>query len=310
MQQFDLSTLPSEELRLLLDTARRRGQAEQSYEILREMAARREREPKQRQRRLFRRPRAGEARVIELNLGDPMDPDPEPFEAQPAPTPIPHDLPALTLDEHPRPQPKARDPRPPRRAAWLTAGFAMGMASGAALGLWAGGTVRLGEQPPAAPAPVVAAAAPALQIAPAPVAEPAPESAAAPAPAAAEATPAEAVAPEVAAEPAPTPEAAAETELPPPPPPPPPREEACAAGPNPADRVICETPRLQRLQNELRQAYARALEAHEDRALLRQRQLAWADARNSVTDPAQLAKLYAQRIQKLNAATAEAKRQR
>jgi hypothetical protein len=60
----------------------------------------------------------------------------------------------------------------------------------------------------------------------------------------------------------------------------------------------------------LRQAYAEALEAHADRALLRQRQLAWRSARDPVSDPARLAQLYDERIRKLRGATAEARRLR
>jgi uncharacterized protein len=82
---------------------------------------------------------------------------------------------------------------------------------------------------------------------------------------------------------------------------------ACATQPTPADRTICGDPELRDLQRELRQAYTKALEAHEDRALLRQRQLAWASARDSVTDSDRLARLYEQRIRKLDAATAEAR---
>jgi uncharacterized protein YecT (DUF1311 family) len=118
-------------------------------------------------------------------------------------------------------------------------------------------------------------------------------------------------------------------ELPPPPPPSPARGKAeamesaetpgiavaraptgangCAAEPTPADRTICGDPELRRLQGELRQAYAEALEAHADRALLRQRQLAWANARDTVSEPDRLARLYEERIRKLNAATAAAR---
>jgi len=85
--------------------------------------------------------------------------------------------------------------------------------------------------------------------------------------------------------------------------------KGCAAEPTPADRAICSDPQLQRLQRELRQAYNEALEAHQDRALLRQRQLAWASSRDPVTDSERLAQLYEQRIRKLNAATVEARRQ-
>jgi hypothetical protein len=84
----------------------------------------------------------------------------------------------------------------------------------------------------------------------------------------------------------------------------------CAVQPTPADREICASPKLQRLQRDLRRAYAEALQAHQDRTLLRERQLAWREARNSVSDPARLSRLYEERIRKLNAATAEARRQR
>ena len=87
-------------------------------------------------------------------------------------------------------------------------------------------------------------------------------------------------------------------------------EGACAAEPTPADREICADPALRRLQRELRRAYAEALDAHQDRALLRQRQLAWREARNTISAPDRLARLYEQRIARLNAATAEARAQR
>ncbi|HEY3948485.1 hypothetical protein [Phenylobacterium sp.] len=82
----------------------------------------------------------------------------------------------------------------------------------------------------------------------------------------------------------------------------------CTAAPTPADRTICGDADLQKLQRELRRAYAEALAAHEDRALLRQRQLAWRDARNTVSDPDKLSRLYQERIRKLDAATADARR--
>jgi uncharacterized protein YecT (DUF1311 family) len=84
----------------------------------------------------------------------------------------------------------------------------------------------------------------------------------------------------------------------------------CAAAPTAADRTICQNPHLQELQRQLRKAYAGALAAHEDRALLRQHQLAWREARNDVAEPAALAKLYEERIKKLNAAAADARRKR
>ncbi|MGH6910903.1 MAG: lysozyme inhibitor LprI family protein, partial [Phenylobacterium sp.] len=85
---------------------------------------------------------------------------------------------------------------------------------------------------------------------------------------------------------------------------------ACDAQPTPADRTICSEPQLRELQRQLRQAYNEALEAHEDRALLRQRQLAWASARDAVADPDRLTHLYEERIRKLNAATAAARQAR
>jgi hypothetical protein len=85
---------------------------------------------------------------------------------------------------------------------------------------------------------------------------------------------------------------------------------ACAAEPTPADRVICGDPNLRRLQRDLRVAYAEALAAHQDRALLRQRQLAWRDARNNIADSERLTWAYEQRIRKLKSATADARRQR
>jgi hypothetical protein len=84
--------------------------------------------------------------------------------------------------------------------------------------------------------------------------------------------------------------------------------KGCATQPTPADRTICGDARLRRLQADLRRAYDEALAAHEDRALLREHQLAWRDTRSAVADPARLARLYEARIRKLNAATAEARR--
>jgi uncharacterized protein YecT (DUF1311 family) len=78
--------------------------------------------------------------------------------------------------------------------------------------------------------------------------------------------------------------------------------KGCASQPTPADRTICGDARLRHLQAELRRAYSVALAAHEDRALLREHQLAWRDTRSSVSDPDRLARLYEERIRKLNAA--------
>lgn len=313
MLQVDLSTLSGPDLRRLLDTTRERGQAALSYEVLQEMAARREAREQEGPRKLLPGRRRAEPRVIELNLGDPLDRDEDP-DLLPDRDPVVEDadpVGSLTLE-------RPRDPGPPpKRRRLLGAGFAIGigvgLAAGAALGLGiAEVTLAPSDEPPAQ---TVAAYPPS---APAPVA-PAPAPAAAPVELAQQAEPATAVPAEPeasAATPEPTEQAAA---------PAPPEPEAapvetaqaepaetakCARQATPVDRTICETPQLQRLQRELREAYAQALGAHEDRDLLRQHQLEWRDARNSVSDPDRLTRLYEQRIRKLNAATADAERQR
>lgn len=356
MLHVDLSSLRGPELRRLLDTTRERGQAQLSYEILQEMAARRERGGKP----------SPQPRVVEMNLGDPLELEEEPLDDAPLDEPL-----SLTPEAAPPRGPEdaiplhmpreAPPPRPPaRRTLWPLATFAFGITLGAGLGWWAGGIASQPHAPRIAPdqtpppaAATVAEAAPAIPaepppppVAPIPAAaapnagEPnvAPEAlanppAAAPPPAAAAdsdaAPPAAAaelaqiapVAPAVpkrpakpATPPAPAPEARTE-----------PRTVAsegepvriapagpggCAAQPTPADRTICADPRLQRLQRDLRKAYAEALAAHEDRATLRERQMAWKDQRDGVADPSQLARLYEARIRKLEAATADAKRRK
>jgi uncharacterized protein YecT (DUF1311 family) len=212
-------------------------------------------------------------------------------------------------------------------AVGAVAAFAVGAAVGVTLGWRVGAINREAPSPRGAPAAAsirTAALARPLTPAPAPVAplaaepEPAPQAALDPAvgspppdlregsPAAPDAGEAARDATGVAMElPAPAPASrtaeAAET---------PRTDSACAAQPTPADREICGDPELRRLQRALRQAYAEALQAHQDRALLRQRQLAWRSDRDTVSDPHRLAQLYEQRIRKLNAATAEARRQR
>ncbi|HZZ33276.1 MAG TPA: hypothetical protein VFE10_14925 [Phenylobacterium sp.] len=209
----------------------------------------------------------------------------------------------------------------------LLVGFALGIAVGGALGFWVG-QMPLDSPPTRAPG---AARVQVAALAPAPAPPPPAPAAAAPIP---EATPDAATPPppinasEAAgdadsrtSEPAPT-TAASPTPAPAPLPVEPlavrpataesaPAVAAgCARQPTPADRAICGDPQLRQLQGGLRRAYAQALKAHTDRALLRQRQLAWRDARDAVTDPDRLAQLYEQRIRKLNAATAAALRQR
>ncbi|WP_297693536.1 hypothetical protein [Phenylobacterium sp.] len=347
MPDVDLSTLSAAELRDLLDSTRQRGQAAQSYQILQEMAERRNHPA---------RSPAGRARVIALDFGDSLetfDGDP----VRPEATAAPGDAPAedamdadltLSLDERPprrRKAPRAskpdRDPpsaRPPQRRGFPILGFSVGVALGLVMGLGLGIQSRppapepgaavfpqapaLRPQPAAAPAATAAAGEPAsppaqtteIDTAPIP-GPPAPtagtpttaETAPPPAPAATPSAPTSAAsetagpavepaAPEIAR---PVQSAAAA-----------PSSKACVNPPTPADRAICGDARLLHLQRELRAAYARALDAHSDRATLRQRQLAWADARNGVTDPDRLAELYEARIKRLDAATEAAKRGR
>lgn len=230
-----------------------------------------------------------------------------------------------------RPARAAKPPRPPKpargpRSAWPALTFAAGLVLGGAVGFAAASDGRfLAAQPPTAVFPE----APGLRAEQVPPpATPAPAALSVDAvPAPMDATPpaAEAAAPGEAAAASPTP--AAEPEPPAPatalataePAPAPAAEPAKAASPQaacvaaaaaPADRVICGDVELRRLQRELQQAYAQALAAHEDRALLRQHQLEWRDARNAITDPQALAQLYEARIRKLNAAAAEARRTR
>ncbi len=316
MPHVNLSTLNASELRNLLDSARSRGQPTLAYDILQEMAVRRDQTGER--RGLFGRRDTG-SRVVELDLGDsleakdevpplpawrlPTDPGPMRAEADPD----------LEPDDELRLAPAAYDirrPPPPRRVRLpgpgFVAGTAVGAVAGAAFGVWAVGFARPDAPPPAAavqtamapvvpaiqpPAPIVTASGPAVspvpEVAPQPVAElPAPEVVPEPAPAPAPVELAQAPEPAVTA------------------------VSGCTAAPTPADQAICEDPELQRLQQELRQAYAVALDAHAERALLRQRQLAWAETRNPVADPERLARLYHDHIHKLNAATAEARRQR
>ncbi|MBL8773258.1 MAG: hypothetical protein JNK30_17885 [Phenylobacterium sp.] len=311
MLQVDLSSLSGPELRQLLDSTRSRGQADLSYRILQEMADRRERHARDGRGRLLRTRRDVEPRPITLDLGDPLEPRSDPGLIEPAD--LPPDEPPLTLETAEPPSAPARSRTPPartrpRRSPWVAAGFAAGLAVGAMVGV--GVAEIVSGEPPRAEPPVptnIPAAPTRLEIAAAPLEAPpavdAPAEHPAEPPPALEA-PSETVSPPATA-PEPEPEGApvhtAEADAAP--------TRSCAEG-TPADQVICETPRLQRLQVDLRRAYARALDAHEDRATLRQRQLAWRDARSEVSDPARLAQLYEQRIRKLNAATLEARGER
>jgi uncharacterized protein YecT (DUF1311 family) len=296
--QLDLSTLSGPELRQLLDSARQRGQAAQSYQILQEMDRRRVGGGP---RRRIRARRSDEPHLISLDLGDPLSrPDPA-LDLPPAPT---LEDAALSLPREPRPRRKAL--RPP----WPLAGFAAGLAVGAALGVHAAGR---GSPPLQAPARPLATA----QVADAPLAP----VAAPPAPVAAPAEPLEEPAGgEVLDVVVASPDAhdalddVVKVE--------PPRIEVaekssvsaavddCVSQPTPADRAMCADPDLKQLQRELRDAYSAALAAHEERGLLRERQLAWREARSDVAEPAHLARLYEDRIRKLNAAAADARRRR
>ena len=327
MPEVNLSTLRDRELRQLLDSARQRGQASLSYMILQEMDARRTHGGREKPAR-----RPAEPRIVAVDLSDPLERTDDlasPDEWAPAPQAQaePHGEPGRPLAEEPplrldRAQTAGRPPPPPpkarmrSRSGWGALLFACGLALGLAGG-WKAAEYAYGPRLAKAMAPEPAAASP-QAAAPATAPEPAaavpepppPPPAVEPAPQIAEVAP-ETPAPN--ADPAPPPPEAEDQ------PQAPAADEGrsgqpeairCSAEPTPADQAICRSPRLQRLQRELRRAYAAALEAHEDRALLRQRQLAWADARDAVGDPERLARIYEDRIRRLDAATAEALRER
>ncbi|HEY2358745.1 MAG TPA: hypothetical protein VGH86_14930, partial [Phenylobacterium sp.] len=101
MLQVNLSTLSAPELRRLLDSTRERGQASLSYQILQEMAARRERGGRGGPRALFTGRRPAEPRVIAVDLGDPMERADEPLQDE---------LPSLAAWDAPPPEPEAEAP--------------------------------------------------------------------------------------------------------------------------------------------------------------------------------------------------------
>ena len=349
MTQFNLSTLSARELRRLLDSTRERGQAAQAYDILKEMARRRERNGAQ---TLFAALGPEEPRTIDVDLGDPMAPKPEAFDDVDDVVDDTDDgEDALTLGPSEPYQPDDQAPlevemasafgRPQRRSKIPMAALATGGGFGAALGVFVGLSVAEMSLP-AKPEPAAAqfAAAPAVMVPgprPAPVLPVAVEDPVAEAStevAAADELP-DAVGPAASVEEATLAQDAVETAAPAPAPAAPkgtpiltpvketqPPETAepdpaatadakrCAGAGTPADRTICADPELQKLQKELRQAYAEALKAHADRTTLRERQLAWRDGRSEVSDPARLTSLYEQRIRKLNAATVAARKSR
>jgi uncharacterized protein YecT (DUF1311 family) len=323
LPEIDLSTLDGAELRGLLASVRQRGQAAQSYQILQELAERRAQGGSE------RRPVAtpAEPRVIAVDLGDPLDridDDAELYLAPAEPLREAEEDDPLVLE----PASGGRRPKdpPPRRRGFPVLTFSLGVM----IGLLAGFGIAYQSMAPAAPAKSVAVfpAAPGLRIdaasppdepaAPQPVitVTPPPAPIAPTEPAAAVAPPPAPAPPEAQSPPAPTPvstpavatppaaEAASSTDAEGPAAKVP--SAACAKAPTPADKVICGDARLQRLQADLRAAYATALGETADKALLRQRQLAWRDARNGVTDPAELARLYEARTRRLKAAAAAA----
>ena len=89
----------------------------------------------------------------------------------------------------------------------------------------------------------------------------------------------------------------------------PPQRDACARS-TPADRLICSDLSLRLIDLELRDAYARALNARADPEVVGAGQSAWRRRRDSVSDPDRLARLYTQRIRELEAAAAAARASR
>lgn len=239
-----------------------------------------------------------------------LDVEPSPGVQDPDPEPLREEVVLANLDLRLREPGLGRLPVARRRGGLLP-GLAVGIAVGVALGWWLGGIDR-DTPPPAAPpaapvaAPVLAAASAApIEAEPEPAPEAPPDPAVVSPPPAADAVEVAADAQEEASIPPaqPAAEAAVASSIPV-------ARDVCAAEPTPADREICGDPQLRQLQRELRQAYAEALDAHQDRALLRERQLAWKGARDSVSDPDRLVALYEERIHKLHAATAAARQQR
>lgn len=375
MLQINLSTLNGAELRRLLDASRQRGDAALSYQVLQEMAERRDARPGG--RRKDAEPRLAMVATDEPQVDDAAPPMPawrppeaeaaheppvilaqtpmssRPYGGQAAATPqeplpslslgpdasetphaaAPDDL-DLRMDAQGRPSPPKAPPpsRPPRRSGGaiglgLVTGFAVGAAIGLGLGWWSGGILRE-PRDTATPVQVATAAPPAPAAAAEPAATPpTPPDFATPQ----SATDQTAAAP-VAAQPVTAPEDTKTAEAPTSAnpklaeqPPARPGDDAdrpaptsvsapiatkvgdCAAQPTPADRTICGDPALKTLQRDLQRAYAAALAAHADKATLRERQLAWRDARSNVSEPEKLTELYQERIRKLNAASAEAR---
>jgi hypothetical protein len=274
-----------------------------------------------------------------LRIAKPVAPPPESApKAASEPSPLPQMRPLTSfriVEPEPEPElklkPGAPPPRPRAHSTWLARWsgpiFAGGVALGVTFGWWAGGVtrelLRANPQPAAfaddAPPPAPSEAA--MNGGSGPAARPAAHQAkpaVPPKPATTTPSAADYVQDAVATETIPPDAAPAEVAAAAAKPtdkgssPPvriavaPPR--GCAAEPTPADRTICKTPHLQALQRELRRAYAEAMMVHEDRDLLRKHELEWRDARNEVDEPERLEQLYGERIRRLHAATAEARR--
>lgn len=78
----------------------------------------------------------------------------------------------------------------------------------------------------------------------------------------------------------------------------------------PADRLICGDLSLRLADFEMKDAYARALNAHADPEILGAGQTAWRRTRDKISDPDRLARVYNQRIRELEAAAAAARKNR
>jgi hypothetical protein len=172
MPQIDLSTLDGAELRNLLDSARRHGQAAQSYEILREMEARRHRPP--RPKTLAPKRHRREPHTISLELGDPLERREDPlldegFDDQ-RPLRL-SEAPARKAAPPSKPPPTPKAAKPRGWAHWGALLFALGLAGGVYGGWWAANFANEGAPRAASPPPAPAAAA--VQVATLPPAPPA-----------------------------------------------------------------------------------------------------------------------------------------
>jgi uncharacterized protein YecT (DUF1311 family) len=85
-----------------------------------------------------------------------------------------------------------------------------------------------------------------------------------------------------------------------------PPRDACQRA-TPADRLVCADLGLRLMDVELKEAYIRALNARADPVALGQDQAAWRRARDQVSDPDRLERLYDQRIRELDAVATAAR---